>query len=388
MSGKTRVTVITPAGTGAIATVEVCGKNAWAIASLLFQPAGKALPQSPERYRFWFGTLGRDVGDEVILSVTAIEPDVRLEVHCHGGRKVVQWVVHQFAANGCVEVQPTFNDADPLQLLTRAPTVRTASILLDQANGAFARAVQRILRLLTDDPPSAIGPLNELARFAPIGRHLVEPWKVVIAGPPNVGKSSLANAMAGYQRAIVSEIAGTTRDLVTVQLAFDGWPVELTDTAGLRDAEGLEGEGIGRTKRVLSEADLVLWVLDSSEQQLIDPDPETSAITCRSSMLRVLNKSDKLFDRPSNPSPGTMPVSAITGAGIPELVKAIGVRLVPNHPSPGAAVPFTPGLADRVTAAHAALLENQIGEAVQLLSETGFAGCELRSGDGESGLRK
>ena len=66
---------------------------------------------------------------------------------------------------------------------------------------------------------------------------------MVVAGPPNVGKSSLVNALAGYQRAVVSEVAGTTRDVVTVQLAFDGWPVELTDTAGLRDAAGPRSRG-------------------------------------------------------------------------------------------------------------------------------------------------
>ena len=83
---------------------------------------------------------------------------------------------------------------------------------------------------------------------------------MVVAGAPNVGKSSLVNALAGFQRSVVSEIAGTTRDVVSVQLAFDGWPVELTDTAGLREAEGLEAEGVARANRALAEADLVLWV--------------------------------------------------------------------------------------------------------------------------------
>src|SRR6185369_14624432 len=127
--------------------------------------------------------------------------------------------------------------------LAHAPTLRTASILLDQLHGAFERGVTRILDLLATNPEAAREPLRELARYAPIGRHLVEPWKVVVAGAPNVGKSSLVNALAGFQRAVVSDIAGTTRDVVSVPVAFDGWPVELTDTAGLREAEGLEAAG-------------------------------------------------------------------------------------------------------------------------------------------------
>ena len=253
----TRVAVLTPPGTGAIATIEVAGDRAWEFARKLFRPAGKALPEAPEVNRFWFGTIGEGAGDEVILAATG-EPAV--EVHCHGGRRVVRWVVEQFVALGCVEVGRAATDVrgdvghSPTYLLPYAPTLRTASILLDQFHGAFDRAIATILA-----SPDLAG-LRELAAFAPVGRHLVEPWKVVIAGAPNVGKSSLVNALAGYQRAVVSEVAGTTRDAVSVQLAFDGWPVELTDTAGLREAEGLEAEGIERARRVLAEADLVLWL--------------------------------------------------------------------------------------------------------------------------------
>src|SRR5262249_7726954 len=120
------------------------------------------------------------------------------------------------------------------ELVQRAPTLRTAAILLDQLNGAFATEVRRILALFETDPRNAAFSLHRLAELGnTVGRHLVEPWKVVVAGPPNVGKSSLVNALAGYQRSVVSEVAGTTRDAVSVRTAFDGWPVELIDTAGL-----------------------------------------------------------------------------------------------------------------------------------------------------------
>ena len=137
----------------------------------------------------------------------------------------------------------------------------------------------------------------------------------------------------------MSPVAGTTRDAVSVRLAFDGWPVELTDTAGLRDAEGLEAEGIERARRALAEADLVLWVRDASEPPVADAHGPPGLV--------VWNKSDLA------PAPG-LAVSALTGAGIPELVAAIVRRLVAHPPPPGAAVPYTPELADRVEAAAAA----------------------------------
>lgn len=338
----TRVSLLTPLGTGAIATIEVSGPRAWEFARRLFRPAGQLLPETPELHRFWFGRLGDGQGDEVILAVTAA-CGITLEVHCHGGRRVVRWVIEQFVALGCVEAKPTDYNPRISELLQRAPTLRTASILLDQFHGAFETAVRRIL----DSPDTTRGltppgsPLVELARYAPVGRHLVEPWKVVVAGPPNVGKSSLINTLAGYQRVVVSEVAGTTRDVVTVPLAFDGWPVELTDTAGLRDAEGLEAEGIERAKRVLGEADLVVWLMDAG-------DPRGAEAPRAPTGLVVWNKSDLA----AAPLPG-LSISAKTGAGITELVGEIVRRLVPDPPPPGAAVPYTPQLADLVTAAAA-----------------------------------
>src|SRR5205085_10015517 len=116
------------------------------------------------------------------------------------------------------DVRPWAFDDRALEPLTRATTVRTASILLDQYHGAFTRAVEAALA-----EPAHVA---EFARYAPLGRHLVAPWTVAVVGPPNVGKSSLVNALAGYQRAVVSDMPGTTRDVVRTLVALDGWPVE------------------------------------------------------------------------------------------------------------------------------------------------------------------
>src|SRR5262249_9107130 len=131
--------------------------------------------------------------------------------------------------------------------LAEARTQRTAAILLDQYHGAFSRAVAVAHAAWERGDTAEAGRLLEvLARYAPLGRPLTSPWRVVVAGAPNVGKSSLVNALAGYARCVVSPTPGTTRDVVTTLIAVDGWPVELADTAGLREAAGpLEEQGIG-----------------------------------------------------------------------------------------------------------------------------------------------
>ncbi|MDB5311441.1 MAG: GTPase and tRNA-U34 5-formylation enzyme TrmE [Gemmataceae bacterium] len=367
----TRVSVLTPPGAGAIATVAVAGPRAWATTRQLFRPAGKkSLPEIPDRHRFWFGTFGEGTGDEVVLSVTQIDPEMGVEVHCHGGRRVVRWVVEQFTARGCVE--PKLGEPMPparlaIDFLSRAPTLRTASILLDQYHGAFDRSVRAILTHL--DAGRTSGAARELATltgFAGVGRHLVDPWKVVIAGPPNVGKSSLVNALTGYQRSVVSDIAGTTRDVVTVPAAFDGWPVELADTAGLREAAGLEGEGVERAKRFLAAADLCVWVLDATAA---DPEGPGANAPSTPRTLFVVNKVDQPAGWDLSRSPDALRVSAATGEGIPGLAAAIARSLVPIAPSVGDAVPFTRRLADLVECARAVLSAGRPADAGQLLRD-------------------
>lgn len=324
----TAIRVLTPSGSGAIAVVEIDGANAWDTVTQLFKPSnGKPLPKQPTLYRTWFSKLGEGIGDEVIIAVKRVEPTPLIEIHCHGGIRVVRWVVEKFTNLGCEE-QVTEPDNSPWSLLEHAPTLHTANILLDQVHGAFERAVEN-------------KNFARLAALASIGRHLIEPWKVVIAGPPNVGKSSLVNALAGYQRSIVSPIAGTTRDVVTTRVAFDGWPVELSDTAGLRESEEeLEAEGIERAKRSLRDADLVVWVYDGESELPVHPD-------CRVELL-VINKTDAISGWDWSGIPDAIRVSAMIGNGITELIDSIVLKLVPVFPHPGEGVPYTIELADQM----------------------------------------
>ena len=345
----THVTLLTPPGTGAIATLAVTGPNAWAILAKHFRPAnGKALPASPVPYQYWFGTLGDGVADEVVVAVKSILPVFSIEVHCHGGRQVVRWLTELLVQSGCVETDPCSLpvpgfDALAVTPLTLALTVRTASVLLDQHHGAFRHAVKEVLALFaSNNDLLASERFERLARYASLGQHLVSPWKVVIAGPPNVGKSSLINALVGYQRSVVAAVAGTTRDAVTTTIALDGWPVELTDTAGLREAtEALESSGIDRAYERMANADLVVWVVDATETNPIWPESRTSC-----PWLYVVNKTDQptAWDW-DTASVELQPISATTGVGIQILATIIIRTLIPHVPGPGEAVPFTSQLA-------------------------------------------
>ncbi len=231
------------------------GSRAWQLLRELFHPrsdAGHGLPEGCKPGRIWLGRLGGNVADDVVLVVKSADPTPWLELHGHGGREVVRYLLDTLEDRGAKicswqQFMATGRQAGSgsglslsLQIaaavaLAHAKTTRTAAILLDQYQGAFERAIQEIITALEcGDVDETDRLLTELSRHAGVGRHLTTPWRVTIAGAANVGKSSLLNALAGYQRSIVAPSPGTTRDVVTTVLSIDGWPVELADTAGQR----------------------------------------------------------------------------------------------------------------------------------------------------------
>jgi tRNA modification GTPase len=221
--------------------------------------------------------------------------------------------------------------------LADARTERTAAVLLDQYNGALRLAMNKIQQTIAGgDVAAACRIQNAILARADFGRHLTRPWRVTLAGRPNVGKSSLLNALAGCSRAIVYSTPGTTRDAVSFQTAIDGLPVELCDTAGLRAAtDAIERAGVALARERAANADLVLFVSDWSEpwsdedQALADAWPEA---------VVVHNKSD--VQAASAHRPKGVLTSAIRGEGIDRLLTAISSRLVPDPPPAGAAVPI------------------------------------------------
>jgi tRNA modification GTPase len=349
--GPTWVACLTGPGQAALATLGLHGPRAWAALREVFRTrSGKALPAEPEVGRFWLGRLGGEVADEVVAAVRSIEPVPSVEVHCHGGREVVCFLIELFTRQGLhlcgweEFLDKTEGDAltaTAAIALAHAATLRTAGILLDQRRGALGRALDAILPELDQEV------LSRLVRHAATGRHLTRPWRVVVAGAANVGKSSLVNALAGYARSVVAETPGTTRDVVTARVALDGWLVELVDTAGHRTgAGGLEEQGMERARAEASDADLCLWVLDGAAEPAW---PEREA----GNVHLVVNKVDQPAGWDWEKAGEAIRVSAKTGQGLPALGAALARWLVPEPPVAGEAVPFTPWLCDGVERAWA-----------------------------------
>jgi tRNA modification GTPase len=306
--------------------------------------------------RILFGEFQASTGSAEELVVCRVA-EGELEIHCHGGRAAAEAILQTLAAAGvCVVpaeewLAATHTDvikAEALAALTQATTERTAAILLDQYRGALRNEVEAILAEWENAAPKE--PIlqefvtAEPSRFARLcsrrrlGRHLTHPFRIVLAGRPNVGKSSLINALCGYQRAIVSAQPGTTRDVVTAATAFEGWPVELADTAGLRDSrDALESAGIARTRAQLTEADLVLVVVDNAAGWSAEED---ALLRSFPACLVVYNKCD-LPSAVAAERPAGVLVSAVTGMGLNELEEFLVSRLGLLALQPGDAVPFT-----------------------------------------------
>jgi tRNA modification GTPase len=255
------------------------------------------------------------------------------------GCKRVDWLVCEQAASNSRVL------AEALQALVTATTERTSRILLDQYHGALDRALDALLIALErSDLAAAQQIIDELLRWQSLGQHLTRPWRVVLAGAPNVGKSSLINALVGYQRTVVDAVPGTTRDVVGVTTALDGWPVELSDTAGVRSTDDpLEAQGVARALDQLEQADLIVLVIDATHQDRPLP-PQVASLIATAPVLQVQNKCDLRVDTADSAAgaPAHLRTSALTGEGLPALIDAISAQLVPQCPPSGTPIPFFP----------------------------------------------
>lgn len=355
----TRVRRLTPPGPGGVALVAVDGPGAAALLEAAFVRRGGA-PGLPAPGRTAVGRLLDPAGepvDEVVLARAGADG---FELGCHGGPAVVDAALAALRARGAVDgpagAWPVADDdrvgAEALLLLPFAATELGCRALLGLLAGGLRREVEAALAALDrDDRAAARTRLARLGASARLGRALLAPPhgaapRVALVGPPNAGKSSLLNALAGRDRAIVSPEPGTTRDAVEEPVELDGVPAVLVDTAGQRDAaDGVERAGVARARAEAASADLRLAVVDAAD------DDDRGAALARAAAaprLVVLTKVDLLDPagraavRARLGAGEALEVSSSTGEGLPALVAALRGALVGPAPPDDAPLLVTP----------------------------------------------
>lgn len=340
MDFDTIAAISTPMGEGAIAIVRLSGDDAVHIANKIFKsPNGKQL-KDEKSHTIHYGHLiepkTEEVVEEVMLSLmrapkTFTREDV-VEINCHGGIVSVNRVLQLVLQNGARLADPgeftkraflngriDLSQAEAVMDLIRAKTDRAMNVALGQMEGKLSKLIGQLRDALIetlahvevnidypeyDDVEEMTIPVllekcswvrDEIAKLLQTssqGKILREGLSTVILGRPNVGKSSLLNSLVHENKAIVTDVAGTTRDIIEEYVNVRGVPLRLVDTAGIRETEDIvERIGVERSRQVLKEADLILLVLNSAEG-LSEEDERLFETIQNMDFIVVVNKTD------------------------------------------------------------------------------------------------
>ncbi|GAB0170260.1 tRNA uridine-5-carboxymethylaminomethyl(34) synthesis GTPase MnmE [Lysinibacillus sp. CTST325] len=340
MEFDTIAAISTPMGEGAIAIVRLSGDEAVAIADKIFRsPGGKSLTTKAS-HTIHYGHLvdpkTNEIVEEVMLSLmrgpkTFTREDV-IEINCHGGLVSVNRVLKLALTNGARLAEPgeftkraflngriDLSQAEAVMDLIRAKTDRAMNVALGQMDGKLSRLIgdlrQALLETLAqvevnidypeyDDVEEMTVPVlvekctwvrNEIIKLLQTssqGKILREGLSTVILGRPNVGKSSLLNSLVQENKAIVTDIAGTTRDIIEEYVNVRGVPLRLVDTAGIRETEDIvERIGVERSREALRGADLILFVLNYAEELTVEDERLFETIQAMDYIV-IVNKTD------------------------------------------------------------------------------------------------
>jgi tRNA modification GTPase len=377
MFDDTIAAIATPLGEGGLAVVRVSGTQALAVADKCFLPSGKnsLKPSAAPTHTIQFGRIvrGAKVIDEVLLAVlraprTFTREDT-VEISCHGGILPAKLMLDTLLENGARLAEPgeftrraflngriDLAQAEAVADLIHSRTELALAAANEQLAGKLSLRINRLrddlmhtlahVEAHIDFPDEDIAPdtkaqllkrledgiafMDELLRTANEGQILRRGIRAAIVGRPNVGKSSLLNQLLGRDRAIVSPIAGTTRDTIEETANIRGLPVVFIDTAGLREArDEIEQEGIRRSRESLASAEFILHVLDASEP-LSEADENYLAEFAGKKRILVRNKIDLLVklelpaeSRLTPHASRLIDVCCLSGQGIEALKDAI-----------------------------------------------------------------
>lgn len=359
----TIVAAATPPGSGGIGIVRVSGPLVADIATSMLGLMPRPRCAEFRRFRDSQGVV-LDEGIALYFpGPRSFTGEAVLELHGHGGPAVIAALVEavvglgarraeagEFSRRAFLNGKLDLAQAEAIADLVASGTRQAARAAMRSLSGAFSGQVAALAEKLTslrlhveaaiDFPEEEIDFLSDaglharlrdcaaafdsLRRAAAIGRMLRDGYRVVIVGPPNAGKSSLLNLLSGQESAIVTEVAGTTRDILRETINLDGLSVELVDTAGLRDdPDRVEAEGIRRAREALGSADAVLWTRDATVEPAGTQVGESlpAEVPADLPIIVAHNKIDLTGAVPGR-QPGAPPsvaVSAKTGAGIDDL---------------------------------------------------------------------
>lgn len=372
---STIAAVGTPHGKGGVAMIRISGEDAFSVAERIFVPANKerfAKRKSGCTYYGSFADEGGVFDDGICIlfaSPASFTGEDVAELYCHGGILVTQKLLSAALKNGATIAGPgeftrrafingkiTLTQAEAIGGIIDSKSEKHLSVSARQANGSLSRALDSVytdLRLLAasvyafiDYPDEDMTDvsieemrerltdckkrLDRLAGSHTYGRAISEGVITAIVGKPNTGKSSLLNALCGEERAIVTDVAGTTRDVVTETVRLGDLILRLSDTAGIRESDDkVEMIGIERSKKAIDEAELILAVFDMSRP--LDDDDKRIIDSIVSSgkeakTVCILNKIDIADDLNIKlPFEKTLTASAKSGEGIDSLVNTVSL---------------------------------------------------------------
>lgn len=331
--------IATAIGEGGISIIRISGKDALKVANKVFTPKVGENILNMKSYTMKYGHIidDNEIIDEVIISYMkgprSFTAEDTIEVNCHGGvvstNKVLETIIKsgarlaepgEFTKRAFLNGRIDLSQAEAVMDIITAKTELAMKSALMQSRGSISREINQLQEFLLNvlalveyavdftedeeeiDPSipinvkkslvNGIENMNKLLKGADEGKIIRDGLSIVIVGKPNVGKSSLLNALLKEKRAIVTDIAGTTRDVIEEYINLDGIPVRIIDTAGIRDTEDVvEQIGVERSKEKIEAADLVLFVLDSS-RELEDEDRDIIKAINDKKCIIILNKKD------------------------------------------------------------------------------------------------
>lgn len=336
---ETIAAISTPPGEGAIGIVRLSGEEAIEIANRIYQLGSKQLVNQDSHtihYGHIINPKTNKMIDEVMVTVmrgpkTFTREDI-VEINCHGGIIGVNNVLQTVLQNGARLAEPgeftkraflngriDLSQAEAVMDLIRAKTDKAMHVALDQLDGNLSNLIRNLrteildtlaqvevnidypeyddveemtAKLLIEKAKQVKAQIQQLLETASQGKILREGLATAIIGRPNVGKSSLLNYLLKEEKAIVTDIAGTTRDVIEEYVSVRGVPLKLIDTAGIRETEDIiERIGVERSRKALVDADLILLVFNQSEP-LTDEDKALIEATDQNNRVVILNKMD------------------------------------------------------------------------------------------------